>query len=529
MSDKSFISILMVIPKLLTMEHSRGSGRVMRKQWGFRNMVLIFYTTIKNVGLLNSLQSIFRFRLSKIASSFWISMWEVFGDREAIIVEDKRFTFSEFKDRVFRLSNALQSLGLKPMDKFAEMLYNGNEFFEALNAGSLIGCPMAFLNWHMKGDELSEAINRVSPRLLIIHEDLVKNVVAVKRKLKSVEFFIVVGKNAPKNMIVYENLLSESSNTKPETNFILAASPFTGGTTGVPKNVNYFDGMGYLFSDSAERPRSSFKEYLRFLVMQGSLSYWYNGADIHDPITHNIRCLVPGPLYHAGVMAGWAPFMIYGGTVIPMVEFDPEEFLEIVERERISWVFVVPTMLDRILDLPKKVKNKYNLSSMRALICAAAPASPELKKAANSFFIERGCKGNVFMEYYGSAETGVTTVLTPKDYEENPKRYASVGKPRCGETRIYNSETGEWCKPNEEGKVLTRTVMTISLRYSGTPEKLQSAYEVVNGVHWFDDGLLGYMDEDEFLYLTGRVKEMIISGGVNVYPNEIETDRKSVV
>ena len=179
-------------------------------------------------------------------------------------------------------------------------------------------------------------------------------------------------------------------------------------------------------------------------------------------------------------------------------------------------------MLDRILELPAKVKKKYNLSSMRSLICAAAPATPELKKAANAFFKERGCKENVFLEYYGSAETAVTTVLIPEDYEREPKRYASVGKPRCGITRIYNEDKGEWCSVDEEGTLLTQTFMTVSLRYAGTPEKLEDAYQEVDGVSWFDDGLLGYMDEDDFLYLTGRKKEMVICGGVNVYPNEIE-------
>ena len=109
-----------------------------------------------------------------------ISQWDVLGDREAIISGDKRITFSQMKDRVFRLANGLQSLGLKPKDKFAELLYNGNEFFEAFFAGCFIGCPMPFMNWHMKGEELAEAINRGAPKALIFDEEFVEEVLAIK-------------------------------------------------------------------------------------------------------------------------------------------------------------------------------------------------------------------------------------------------------------------------------------------------------------------------------------------------------------
>jgi long-chain acyl-CoA synthetase len=147
--------------------------------------------------------------------------------------------------------------------------------------------------------------------------------------------------------------------------------------------------------------------------------YWFGGTTIKDPISQNMRCLLPGPLYHAGTISGWVPFLLLGGTAIPIRGFDPEGFLKIIEKERVNWVFVVPTMLQRILDLPPEVRKKYNLGSMHSLICAAAPATPELKQAANKFFREQGCMKNVFMEFYGSSETAVASVLLPGDYEEN--------------------------------------------------------------------------------------------------------------
>ena len=143
--------------------------------------------------------------------------------------------------------------------------------------------------------------------------------------------------------------------------------------------------------------------------------------------------------------------------------------------------------------------------------------------ATNALFKQQGCVKNAFTEFYGSSETAVATVLLPKDYEEKPKRYESVGKARCAETRVYDEERGSWCPPGKDGKILTRSLTTVSLNYVGSPEKLESTFKLVDGELWFDDGLRGHLDEDGFLYLTGREKEMIITGGVNIFPNEIET------
>ncbi len=522
-NKKSFKNLMKAIPKIASMEQTQGLLKSMITQLGKKNTLQIIFRTTRKMGIIETIKAVLNFRLNKFMPYLLISQWDVLGDREAIISGDKRITFSQLKDRVFRLANGLQSLGLKPKDKFAELLYNGNEFFEAFFAGCFIGCPMPFMNWHMKGEELAEAINRGAPKALIFDEEFVEEVLAIKDKLKTVRHFIVVGEKAPADMILYEKLLANSPNHEPSINFIVALNPYTGGTTGTPKNINFFDSIGYAFSELSEEPQVSLGEYLRYLVLQFSFVYWFGGTTIKDPVSQNMRCLLPGPLYHAGTISGWAPFLLLGGTAIPVRGFDPEKFLQIIEQERINWVFVVPTMLQRILDLPPDVKKKYNLGSMHSLICAAAPASPELKQAVNKFFREQGCTKNVFAEFYGSSETAVTSVLLPGDYEENSQRYASVGKIRCAETKIFDKENSRWCTPGTEGRIMTRSLTTISLKYAGSQEKLDSAFETIEGKKWFDDGLQGYMDDDGFLYLTGRIKEMIISGGVNIFPLEIES------
>ena len=520
--NKSFVNLMKALPKIATMEQTRGLLKSIVTQWGAKNAMKIILRTTGRMGLGATLKGVLNFRLDKFMPNLLISKWEILGDREAIISGEKRITFSLLKDRVFRLANGLQGLGLKPKDKFAELLYNGSEFFEAFFAGCFIGCPMPFMNWHMHGNELAEAINRGAPKLLIFDEEFTDEIIAIKDKLTTIRHFVVVGSKAPEGMILYEDLLSRSPNHEPDIHFIVALNPYTGGTTGTPKNINFFDSVGYAFSELSEAPKVSLGEYLRYLLLQFSFMYWFGGTTIKDPISQNMRCLLPGPLYHAGTISGWAPFLLLGGTAIPVRGFDPEDFLQIIEKERVNWVFVVPTMLQRILDLPPEVKKKYNLGSMHSLICAAAPATPELKQAVNKFFREQGCTKNVFMEFYGSSETAVASVLLPGDYEENPQRYASVGKIRCAETKIFDKESFSWCAPGAEGRIMTRSLTTISLKYAGTPEKLDSAFENIEGQRWFDDGLQGYMDKDGFLYLTGRLKEMIISGGVNIFPMEIE-------
>jgi len=522
MKEKSFFSILSNLPRLLFMRETHGVALVIIKQWGFVNSIKILFKTVHKTGFIKSMKCVFTFKLDDLLAGMFVSMWDVFGDREAIITGEKIITYKDLKDRVLRLANGLQALDLKPKDRFAELLYNGNEFFEALFAGSLIGCPMPFLNWHLKGDDLAGAINRASPKILIFDEEFYNDVVAIKDKLSTVKHYVMVGTKSRDGVILYEDLLSKSPNTMPKISIALALNPYSGGTTGAPKNVNYFDGFGYLISGTSEKPKTSLKDYLTLLIKEFSFTYWFGAHKIKDKKSANIRLLMPSPVYHAASIIGWTPLLLFGATGVAMRTFNNEEFLKLIEKERIGWVFVVPTIIDRLLHLPDDVKNKYDLSSMNSLICGSAPASPELKEAANKFFKERGCINNVFHEFYGSSETAVVTTLIPEDYELKPQRLASVGKARCGELMIYNKDEARRCAPNEQGYIFNRTMMTESLKYSGSPEKTKSVFEFVDGVRWFDDGLIGYMDEDGYVYLTGRVKEMIISGGVNIYPNEIE-------
>ncbi len=524
--EKSLSGVAKALPSILRMEETRGFGKSLYKQWGGpKNTAKILGKIVKDGdGPITNLKHLAKFKVGRVIPNWMVGMWDTFPDRVAIVDGDKRYTFAQMKDRVYRLANALQAMGVKPKDRVAAMVYNSAEFLEVFWAASLIGATMPFVNFHLEGDELRDTINLRKPRVFIFDSEFLDRIVHVKDGLEEVEHLVMVGEgDAPEGITPYETLISNHPATRPDVNFIVALNPYTGGTTGTPKSSNLFDSVGYMMSDLAEPPRTDLTSFLRYNLKAFSFLYYYGGTEIFDPVDKNIHTLIVTPMYHAGTIVAWAPFMLEGATAVIMKKFDAEEFLRLIQDERISWTFVAPTILQRVLALPEEVKSRYDLSSMRALICAAAPCPPDVKREANALFMRQGAKGPVFNEYYGSAETAIITILLPDDYANNPKRIESVGKARGGDLMIWMDEENRVARPGEVGNVMVRSVSTLSLRYPGSEHKLHESIKVINGEEWFDDGLLGYVDDEGFLFLTGRVKEMIISGGVNIYPIEIET------
>ena len=523
-SDKSLKSLVAALAGVAGTEAFRGFNKTFIKQLGLINLLRILGRTTTRVGFRKTFAYLAGFHMSDVAANFFLSMWEVLGEREAIVDGDRRLTFADLRDRVLRLANAFQSFGVEPGDRVGCMLYNCAEFFECFYAACLIGTPFPPVNWHLEGEELCQTIRLRAPRVFIFDAAFSDRIMAIKGELTSVERFIMVGDQAPPPGVErYEAVIRGGKAEMPaETSFIVAINPYTGGTTGTPKSSNLYDSLSYLLNDRVAPPRSSLADYLKYMIMQYSYFYYYGCAAIRDPRYGNIRSLIVTPLYHAGTAAGYAPCLLLGATAVIMKKFDPENYLRLIEKERISWAFSVPTILQRILALPEEIKSRYDLSSMHALISAAAPCPPDVKTAINTLFRKQGAPRPVFHEYYGSSESAVITLLIPWDYQDRPHRINSVGKARCGDILIYDDINDTVCAPGEEGLVLGRTVSTMSLRYPGTEEKLKDNRKIVNGLEWYDDKLIGYLDNDGFLFLTGRVKEMIISGGVNIFPLEIE-------
>jgi long-chain acyl-CoA synthetase len=482
---------------------------------------------LRQIGLVNGVKTFTkaligsRFKKEEIGRNFLLSYWDTLGDREAIIDGDNRITFSQFKDRTLRLADALDKLGLKQGDSIAELLSNGSVWFELNLACTLTGIQMPMLNWHLKPHELAQCINAAQPKALLVDGDFLDKVIPILDQIPSVEKVIAVGDTIHEGMLDYEALISQASPILPPGKLDMAARPYSGGTTGTPKYMN-INRERLSSDDDSQRRGASKDDVKKFGVKQLTMFHHYGLGDIKDPYTKNVRSLIPGPLYHAGVQIGVLPFFL-GGTVVPMRKFSAEGMLQMIQDERIGWVFVAPTMLERILKLPEDVLGKYNLSTMRSVICAAAPCPPHVKQEINALFKRQGAPKDVFHEYYAASETGLVTILEPADYKNNPERYKSVGKVRGCDCRIWDADTEQWAETGKEGKVIMRTPTVYGLEYAGVSEEdMRKNFIEIEGQLWYDDGLIGYLDKDEYLYLTSRAKEMIICGGVNLFPNEIE-------
>jgi acyl-CoA synthetase (AMP-forming)/AMP-acid ligase II len=216
--------------------------------------------------------------------------------------------------------------------------------------------------------------------------------------------------------------------------------------------------------------------------------------------------LSPAPLYHAAPLRYTMAALATGGTVVIMEKFEPEAYLAAVERYRITHSQLVPTMFVRMLKLPDEVKRRYDLSSLRVAIHAAAPCPVDVKHAMIEWW------GPVIYEYYSATEGAGFTAINPQEWLAHP---GSVGKALLGQIRVVGDD-GELLGPNQTGRIYFAGGG--SFAYHNDPEKTAS----VMGEHGATFGDIGHVDEEGYLYLTDRQSFMIISGGVNVYPQEAE-------
>lgn len=496
--------------RILASSHTRRALKAILGQMGIGNLTRTLIKAKREARITGA----------TVGQCFHPAFWEILGDREAVVDGEQRITFAQFGNRVMRTANALHGLGLREGDSCAVLLYNGATWFQINQACNISGFKMPMLNWHLNPNELVHCVNVSGAKVLVIDPEFLGSVQQVRDQLKISHLVVTGADSIPEGAKGLESLVAGSEPRIHPGKFHISSKAYSGGTTGTPKFID-IDQTTLLGDDDSARRGASRDEAVRMTIMQMSALGWYGLGDLHDDKTGNARSLVPGPLYHAGVQVAVLPFL-FGGTVVPMRKFSPEGFLRTIQDERINWTFVAPTMLERVLALPDDVKHRYRLSSMKTLICAAAPCPAHVKQEINRLFRRQGAANDVFHEYYGASETGIITILLPQDYQQNPDRYRSVGKIRTAECRIYDEERKHWALPNKPGKVLLRSALTFGLHYAGDQKKADSSFHLIDGSYWYDDGLVGYVDEHDFLYLTSREKEMIISGGVNVFPNEIE-------
>jgi long-chain acyl-CoA synthetase len=261
---------------------------------------------------------------------------------------------------------------------------------------------------------------------------------------------------------------------------------YTSGTTGHPKGVR---------RDAPTPEQTIAAERLR-AVMYG--------------LRPGVRALLPGPLYHSAPNAFGLRAGRLGGALVLMPRFDPEEFLRVIQEQKIDSIFMVPTMFVRLLKLPELVRRKYDVSTLRHVVHAAAPCPADVKRAMIEWW------GPVIYEYYGSTEAGALTFATSDDALSKP---GTVGKVLEGVELRFLGEDGSPVPRGEIGEIYSRNADNPDFTYHNKPEKRAE----IERDGFVTSGDVGYLDQDGYVFICDRKRDMVISGGVNIYPAEIES------
>jgi acyl-CoA synthetase (AMP-forming)/AMP-acid ligase II len=402
-------------------------------------------------------------------------------DKPAIVMANsgETLTFRELEARSNQAAHLFRAAGLVRGDGIAIFLENGRDYLALAWGAQRSGLVFTCLSTKLTADEAAYIVEDCGAKLLIAGASL--GVVAAA--LPAVPHRYALGGPIP-GFTPLEPALDGQPTTR-----IADESPgrdmlYSSGTTGRPKGIT-----GPLPEGAIDQPDA--------LTMLFTMLYGFAPDMVY---------LSPAPLYHAAPLRWCMTAHKLGATVVVMEKFDPERYLALVEQHRVTHSQTVPTMFVRMLKLPPDVRRRYDLSSLRVVVHAAAPCPIEVKERMIDWL------GPKIFEYYSATEGAGFTAISP---EEWLARKGSVGKSLVGEIRILD-EAGNPLPPGREGRVYFHGGPPVS--YHNAPEKT-AEMQGPNGATFGD---IGYMDADGYLFLTDRASYMIISGGVNVYPQETE-------
>jgi long-chain acyl-CoA synthetase len=410
-----------------------------------------------------------------------LSLWaQVYPERQAIAAPSGNRTFGQLEARCNQLARALRRRGLEPGDSVALLCGNRAEFSEVMWATRRTGLRVTTLNWHLTADEAGYIVADCDAKVLFVDAQFAALGRELARRDNRVEHHVAIA-GAIDGYQDFEAWLAGESGTLIENPTLGSQMLYTSGTTGRPKGV---------FKPPAAAQPS----------LTAQAANYQLGESVH---------LLTGPLYHAAPLAFSLLIpQMYGASVVMMERWDAEHALELIERHKVTHSHMVPTMFHRLLSLPENVRRRHDLSSLRFILHGAAPCPVPLKQAVMDWL------GPIVFEYYAATE-GTGTFVDPQTWLRKPGTVGMSSPP--DHVRILG-DRGQPLAAGEIGQVYLKAPETGSFRYHKDPEKTDRAYR--DG--YFTLGDLGYLDDEGYLFLTDRSAHLIISGGVNIYPAEVE-------
>jgi len=412
-------------------------------------------------------------------------------DKEAIVEPlegggARRLTWGQLDAEINRLCHALAARDVHGGDRVALMLPNGTDYLIAQQALARMGATAVQIGYRLKAGEVAYILNNAEPAATLVHAQYAETMAAARGEAQAGGALLVVGARPGEVQAErWEDAVASAPGDRPPRTVggdgggVIV---YTSGTTGKPKGAT-------------RNWKQTGLEAVADMMMQVGMST-------------DDRHLVVCPLYHSAAPAFVAMMMSLGGTVVLMNHFHPEGALALIERERITCSLMVPTMLVRICSLPAEARRRYDTSSLRWVMSGAAPLATETARSFQDAF------GPILWNFYGSTETGIVTLAGPPDHVSRP---GTVGRAVRGNEIRLLGEDGREVGVGEIGELYARNSMLIAGYHRNSDATDKSMKD-----GFFSVGDLARRDADGFYYMESRKHDMVISGGVNIYPREIE-------